>query len=373
MISSILSFFQEYSASNAIQELSARVQVKSIVIRNGVSIEVASKNLVPGDIVKLSAGTIIPADGLIIESMDLFINQSVLTGKSIPVEKKPNNPDKSLNLIESPNCVFMGTNVQSGSATMLIVKTGETTEFGQIAEKLKVAPPENEFERGIREFDYLLTKIMLVIALAIFAINLFFNRPAIDSLLFFIALAVGITPQLLPAIIRTLSKGSRIMAKEGVIVRRLSAIENFGSMDVLCTDKTGTLTEGIIRIDGSVDVNGNNSDLVFKLAYLNAAFQTGMHNPLDETIIKDRFIDISNIKKIGEIPFDFTRERLSVIVEENNQISLIVKGALNNIFPICSHVQIGDSILEIDEKMNKVLNEQYAKFSNQGIRVLGVA
>ena len=194
---------------------------------------------------------------------------------------------------------------------MLVVETGASTEFGQISDKLSLRPPETEFERGVRRFGYLLTEIMLVLTLVVFAINVIMNRPAIEALLFSVALAVGITPQLLPAIISiTLSKGSRIMAKEGVIVRRLTAIENFGSMDILCTDKTGTLTEGAIRLDGAVDVSGQPSDEVFRLAYLNASLQTGMVNTLDEAISASKDVDISAIKKQGEIPFDFNRERL---------------------------------------------------------------
>ena len=374
LASSILSLQQEYSASKALEELVAKVQVKSLVLRDGKLLEVSSNTLVIGDVVKLSAGSLVPADGLILESLNLIVNQSILTGESIPIEKNKDAVSEDSDIEERTNCVFMGTNVHSGSAKILVVKTGESTEFGQIAEQLTLRPPETEFERGIRSFGYLLTQLMLVLTLVVFAINVIFKRPAIDSLLFSVALAVGITPQLLPAIISiTLSKGSKIMAKEGVIVRRLNAIENFGSMDILCTDKTGTLTEGVIRIDGAVDVKGKKSETVFRLAYLNAIMQTGMVNTLDETIIKTKNIDISNVKKQGEIPFDFTRERLSVIVQEDDNTRMIVKGALNNILSICSLFQIDDTIQAKNDKIIEDIHNLYSKWSSSGIRVLGVA
>ena len=237
------------------KNLRSRIQVKSTVLRSGKSLDISTRLLVPGDIIKLSAGSLIPADGLILECDDFYVNQSILTGEAFPVEKKAEVVPEDATLAERENCVFMGTNVHSGSATMLVAQTGASTEFGQIARQLTLRPPETEFERGVRRFGYLLTEMMLILTLVVFAINVIFQKPAIDSLLFSVALAVGITPQLLPAIINiTLAKGSRTMAKEGVIVRHLTAIENFGSMDVLCTDKTGTLTEGVVRLDGAVDV-----------------------------------------------------------------------------------------------------------------------
>ena len=258
-ISSLLSFLQEYRASNAVEELQAKVQMRSIVLRNGTFGEIPARNVVPGDILKFSAGSFISVDGLVLEADDFSVNQSILTGESVTAEKKPGILPEDSSTEERTNCVFMGTSVRNGTATVLAVATGENTEFGQIAGQLKLRPPETDFERGVRRFGYLLTQIMLVLTLTIFAINVYFQEPVINSLLFSVALAVGITPQMLPAIVSiTLSKGSHNMAKEGVIVRRLNAIENFGSMDTLCTDKTGTLTEGDIRLDGAVDVEGKN-------------------------------------------------------------------------------------------------------------------
>ena len=372
--SAVLSFFQEYSASNAIEQLRAKVQATTIVVRDGKEIEVPSVKIVPGDIIKLSAGSLIPADGLLIESSDFYVNQSVLTGESLPSEKKVTQVSEDASIEERINCVFMGTNVNSGNGTVMIMETGEHTSFGEIAKKLTLRPPETEFESGVRHFGYLLTKIMLVLTLTVFAINVIFKRPAIDSLLFSVALAVGITPQLLPAIISiTLSMGSRSMAKAGVIVRRLNAIENFGSMDVLCTDKTGTLTEGLIRLDGAADFNGEPSEDVLRLAYINAKLQVGMVNTLDATIVNSRDIDISTVKKHGEIPFDFTRARMSVIVEDNNEIKMIAKGAFRNVIKVCTVVKTNGTQIPIDEAMLEKIEKCYEDWSNQGVRVLGVS
>lgn len=374
LASSVLSFIQEYSASNALEELRAKVQIKTLVMRSGKVIEIPSKELVVGDIIKLSAGSLVPADGLILESLDLSVNQSILTGESLPTEKRAGAISEDVGMKDRENCLYMGTSIQNGSAKVLIVDTGVNTEFGEIAKQLTLRPPETEFERGIRRFGYLLTQIMLILTLAVFAINVIFNRPAIDSLLFSVALAVGITPQLLPAIISiTLSKGSRTMAKEGVIVRRLNAIENFGSMDILCTDKTGTLTEGVIRIDGATDALGQKSEEVFRLAYINANLQTGMANSLDDAISKSVALDLSHIQKVGEIPFDFNRERMSVIVQDDKEIMMITKGAINSILNICSRIQVdGTEDIKNDNILETTL-KHYAEWSSQGIRVLGVA
>ena len=234
-----------HRASNAIEKLRSTLTIKSSVVRDGQSRVVLSEQVVPGDVVLLSAGSLIPADGVVLEANDLFVNQAVLTGEVFPVEKKPEKVAANASLTERVNCVFMGTSVRSGTARVLIVQTAKATVFGQIAERLKLRPPETEFERGVQRFGYLLTRVMLVMVVVVLAVNIVRDKPPLDSLLFALALAVGLTPELLPAIISiTLSHGAQRMAKRGVIVRRLNAIENFGSMDVLCTDKTGTLTEG---------------------------------------------------------------------------------------------------------------------------------
>lgn len=372
--SAVLSFYQEYSAGQAIEKLRSKVQVTSMVMRDGNVSEIPSLKVVPGDIVKLSAGNLIPADGLILESFDLYVNQSVLTGESISVEKREGTVPEDSVVESRTNCVFMGTSVFSGMGTMLVMETGTATQYGEIAKQLSLRPPETDFERGIRHFGYLLTQIMLVLTLIVFAINVLLKKPALDSLLFSVALAVGITPQLLPAIISiTLSKGARIMAKNGVIIRRLNSIENFGSMDVLCTDKTGTLTQGNIQLDGALDVHGQASNSVFRLAYLNASLQKGMANSLDDAIKKYRELDIQAVEKLGEVPFDFSRKRLSVLYREDHERRLVVKGAFNGVFEVCNAVEIDGKRHEKDAGAVAEVERRYQEWSSQGIRVLGVA
>jgi Mg2+-importing ATPase len=305
----------------------------------------------------------------------------VLTGETFPVEKKvaaaAGDVAETAGLAERINCVFMGTSVRSGTAHALIVQTGATTAFGQIAERLKLRPPETEFEHGIRRFGYLLTVVMLTLVVATFAINVFFQRPAIEALLFAIALAVGMAPELLPAIISiNLAKGAQVMAKSGVIVRRLSAIENLGSMDVLCTDKTGTLTAGVVQLDGALDVQGQPSAVVLRDAYLNAFFQTGLANALDEAILaKAQAENLAAAEsKIDEIPYDFVRKRLSIVIEEEDgQHRLITKGALDNVLAVCTQVQEDQGPVPFDPAQEKQIRQRYAAWSAQGYRVLGVA
>ncbi|SMC48296.1 magnesium-translocating P-type ATPase [Papillibacter cinnamivorans] len=374
MVSIVLSALQEYSASNAVNELRSRIRIQSSVLRGGEAREVPAAELVPGDIVLLSAGSLIPADGLLLKC-DLFnVNQSVLTGESYSVEKRAGPVPEDADVSKRDNCVFMGTNVRSGSATMLVTRTGEATEFGKIAKELVRRPPETEFSRGIRRFSYLLALIMLILTVLVFVVNVVFNKPVIDSLLFSVALAIGITPQLLPAIINiTLAKGSQAMAKEGVIVRRLNAIENFGGMDILCTDKTGTLTEGVIRLDGALDADGKESEEVFRLAYLNARLQTGMINDLDAAVSAYKDLEIGDTAKQGEIPFDFTRMRVGVAVREETGCRLIVKGALNHVLGVCTRIQAGGAEQALDQAALDGIRGRMTDWSGQGFRVIGVA
>jgi Mg2+-importing ATPase len=373
--SALLSFFQEYNANNAAEKLRAQVSLKTEVQRDGKSVSVPTDEIVPGDVVLLSAGSLIPADGLVIEARDFFVNQAVLTGETFPVEKESGVVSENAGLPERTNVVFMGTNVRSGSAKVLIVETGAQTAFGQIAGRLTLRPPETEFERGIKRLGYLLTEVMFVLVLSIFAFNVFLHKPVLDSLLFSIALAVGLTPQLLPAIINiNLSKGSQAMAKRGVIVRRLESIENFGSMDVLCTDKTGTLTQGIVQLDGALDVDGNPSEQVQLYAYLNAQMQTGLANPLDDAIMAKKVDAASRFVKVDEIPYDFIRKRLSVVVSADNHSPLIItKGALDNVLEACSRLQTPAGEIELDDDQQAQIRERYEKWSAQGYRVLGLA
>ncbi|MFZ4662655.1 MAG: magnesium-translocating P-type ATPase [Caldilineaceae bacterium] len=379
--SSLLGFWQEYRASNAVAQLQARVTLKATVLRDGKPQTIPAEAVAPGDVVLLSAGSLIPADGVLLAANDFFVSQAVLTGETFPVEKKvateAGDVAETAGLAERINCVFMGTSVRSGTAQALIVQTGAATAFGQIAERLKLRPPETEFEHGIRRFGYLLTVVMLTLVVATFAINVFFQRPAIEALLFAIALAVGMAPELLPAIISiNLAKGAQVMAKSGVIVRRLSAIENLGSMDVLCTDKTGTLTAGVVQLDGALDVQGQPSAVVLRDAYLNAFFQTGLANALDEAILaKAQAENLAAAEsKIDEIPYDFVRKRLSIVIEEEDgQHRLITKGALDNVLAVCTQVQEEQGSVPFDPAQEKQIRQRYAAWSAQGYRVLGVA
>jgi Mg2+-importing ATPase len=373
--SALLSFFQEYNANNAAEKLKEQVSFKTNVLRDGKPVSIPTEEIVPGDVVLLSAGSLIPADGLVIEAKDFFVNQAVLTGETFPVEKMPGIQPESAGLAERTNVVFMGTNVRSGSAKVLIVQTGLQTAFGQIANKLTLRPPETEFELGIKRLGYLLTEVMFILVIGIFFFNVLFHKPVLDSFLFSIALAVGLTPQLLPAIINiNLSKGSQEMAKHGVIVRRLESIENFGSMDILCTDKTGTLTEGVVQLDGALDVNGEPSEQVSLYAYLNAKMQTGLPNPLDEAIVKKEVRSADEYSKLDEIPYDFIRKRLSIVVERKGTPPLMVtKGALVNILEACARVQVGSEEKALDDGLLAKIQERFEAWSTQGYRVLGVA
>lgn len=372
--SAILSFVQEYSANNAAEKLRAQIHITTRVIRAGKEQTIPNEEVVVGDIVLLSGGNLVPADGIVLEAKDFFVNEAVLTGETYPVEKKPGKVELNAVLHERTNCVFMGTSVRSGTAKVLITETGTRTFFGQIASRLTLRTPETEFERGVRRLGYLLTEVMFILVVGIFALNVFFHKPVLDSLLFSLALAVGLTPQLLPAIINiNLSKGSQAMAKQDVIVRRLSSIENFGSMDILCTDKTGTITEGVIRLDHAYDVQGQDSEVVRRAAWLNAHFQNGMVNPLDEAIITTIQDEERAARKIDEIPYDFVRKRLTIVVEENGVRTMISKGAYMQVLEVCTTLEINGAIQNLSDEWRKKLQELYGEWSEQGYRVLGIA
>ncbi len=372
--SALLSFFQEYNASSAAEKLRAQVSLKSQVVRDGQPLSIPSDQVVPGDVVLLTAGSLIPADGLVMDAKDFFVSQSVLTGETFPVEKKPGPVAADASLAGRTNVVYMGTSVRSGSARALIVETGPATAFGQIADRLVLRPPETEFQHGIRRLGYLLTEVMFLLVLGIFAFNVYFQKPILDSLLFSIALAVGLTPQLLPAIINiNLARGSKSMAERGVIVRRLESIENFGSMDILCTDKTGTLTMGVVQLDGAMDAAGQPSAEVKLYAYLNASLQTGLPNVLDEAIVAKGADGAGEYQKIDEIPYDFVRKRLSVVVERAGRRSEITKGALENVLAVCSHVRLNGQDQAMNAEHRADLQKRFEDWSEQGYRVLGVA
>ncbi|HEU0119456.1 MAG TPA: magnesium-translocating P-type ATPase [Bryobacteraceae bacterium] len=360
--SALLSFFQEFAATRAMEKLRSRIEAKAVVIRDGHVQTVSAETVVRGDVISLAAGSLIAADAVLLEARDFFVNQAVLTGETFPAEKVVGPVAEDSSLSERTNTVFLGTSVRSGTARAVVVQTGSGTAFGQIAGRLNLRPPETSFERGIRHFGYLLTKVMLLLVTAVFAINVFDAKPPVDSLLFAIALAVGLAPELLPAILTiTLAHGAQQMAKRGVIVRRLSAIENLGSMNVLCTDKTGTLTEGVVRLDGALSPDGEASTDVLRLAFWNAHFQTGLPNPLDEAIVQSGNMGLAEgCTKTDEIPYDFTRKRLSVVIERQGIRTLVTKGALDNVLAVCRDVP-------------PLGHDRFAAWSAKGMRVLGIA
>jgi P-type Mg2+ transporter len=373
-VSGILGFWQEHSASNAIKKLLSIVQIKTAVLRDGSSKEIPIEEIIPGDIVVLNAGDIIPGDGLIHESKDLFVDEAMLTGETFPVEKMTAVLPVETPLGQRTNALWMGTHVVSGSATALIVHTGRDTEFGKVSERLKLRPLETEFERGIRRFGYLLMEVTLLLVVAIFAINVYLERHVLDSFLFSLALAVGLTPQLLPAIISiNLSHGAKQMAEKKVIVKRLSSIENFGCMNMICSDKTGTLTEGTVQLQSAMDIYGEANEKVFLLAYINAFYETGFTNPIDKAICDFKKPDLSEYHKQDEIPYDFLRKRLSILVSHKDAHLLVTKGALHNILDVCTSAETRNGkVVEIATVKDQI-QKHFEEFSSKGFRILGVA
>ncbi len=373
-ISGLLSFWQEKGATDAVQKLLAIVQVRAEVVRDGKPTEIKVEEIVPGDVVMLSAGGSIPGDCLILESKDLFIDEAALTGETYPVEKMAGVLLPATSLSQRTNVLFMGTHVVSGSTKALVIRTGKETEFGKVSERLKLRPQETEFEHGIRQFGYFLMEVTLVLVVAIFAINVYLARPVLDSFLFSLALAVGLTPQLLPAIISiNLAHGAKRMAHEKVIVKRLASIENFGSMNVICSDKTGTLTEGIVHLQSALDVEGTPSDKVLLHAYLNAFYETGFTNPIDEAIRTYRQFDLSGYRKQDEIPYDFLRKRLSILVSQDDTHLMVTKGALPNVLAVCSSAETGGGTIVDIAVVRERIQQHFEEFSNKGFRTLGVA
>jgi Mg2+-importing ATPase len=378
--SSLLSFFQEYRASTAVAELKKRLALTCRVVRDGVEQAVSVSTIVPGDIILLSAGNLIPADGLVIEAQDFLVSEASMTGESFPVEKRPGIISTGAPIAARTNAVFLGTSVRSGTARILAVKTGRRTEFGAIAARLRARPPQTDFARGVRQFGYLLIRVMVVIVLFVLTVNLLLDRPVIESLLFAVALAVGLSPELLPAIISvTLSAGARAMSKRGVIVRRLDAIENLGSMDILCTDKTGTLSKGTIVLRDVLDAGNRPSDEVRRLAFLNAAFETGIENPLDAAIVaagRSARLTTRGLSKIDEIPYDFLRRCLTIVVAEDDAPSqhlFITKGAFSNVLDICASLDRDGVEVPLDAGLRTELEAVFKTKGTEGFRVLAVA
>lgn len=373
-VSALLGFWQEYGAAKATAGLLALVHVTTEVLRDGKLVEVPSEEIVPGDVVSLSAGSNVPGDAVVLETKDLFVDEAALTGETYPVEKSPTTVATTTPLAKRYNSLFMGTHVVSGDAKVLIVRVGKDTEFGRIAHHLKLRPPETEFERGVRRFGYLLLEVTLLLVLAIFTINVYLQRPVIDSFLFSLALAVGLTPQLLPAIISVnLSHGAKRMAKRNVIVKRHASIENFGSMNVLCSDKTGTLTEGKMQLHEAMNLDGAASERVLLHAYLNATFETGFLNPLDEAIRSHRTFDVSGHHKLDEVPYDFLRKRLSILVATPTTHLLITKGAVEQLLAVCTLAERPDGTSVTIDTVIDAIRTTFYDLSRQGFRVLGLA
>ncbi|MEZ5361852.1 MAG: HAD-IC family P-type ATPase [Bryobacterales bacterium] len=366
-----IGYAREYSARAASQALQNRLRTLAAVMRDGKAQSLPLEEIVPGDVVLLSAGSIVPADAIIVEASDCFASESVLTGESFPVEKRPGVLPPETPLADRTNSVFLGSNIRSGTARCLVVGTGRRTQFGAIAHRLALRRPETQFDRGLRRFGYLLTTAMLWIVLAVFAIHVLRGRPPAETLLFAVALAVGLSPELLPFILSlNLARGAQLMAEHGVLVRRLNAIENLGGMNVLCTDKTGTLTEGVVRVEGAYGPAGEVSREVRRLAEINASLQTGLNNPLDAAILLDAQPDLAGCEKLGEIPFDFARKRLSVIVRDAGGPQLITKGAYPQVVADCSKTAAG---LQLDSQARVALDRLFQAWSGRGIRVVGVA
>lgn len=376
LLSVTLDFVQEHNAGKAAESLRQSVSVRATVIRDGKPLQTLVTDVVPGDIAVLSAGDMIPADGLVLEARDLFVKQALLTGEAYPVEKRPGALSAdATELQDAANAVFMGTSVISGSARMRVVKTGASTAIGTIAESISRQPLPTAFEIGTHRFGMLIMRLTILLVLFVLLVNALLHKPWLESFLFAVALAVGLTPELLPMVISvTLSRGALHMAKKRVIVKRLASIQNLGSMDVLCTDKTGTLTEAKIKLEQHVDPEGLPSDRVLELAYLNSFYETGLKSPLDDAILAHEHIDVTAWKKIDEVPFDFERRRVSVLVEKSGERLLVVKGASEEIIALCNRYEEHGNTRQpsLASSLARIHTKRIA-LEKEGFRVLGIA
>jgi P-type Mg2+ transporter len=376
ILSVALNFFQTFRSQRAVARLRAGVALTSTVLRDGAWAELPRRELVPGDVIRLSAGDLVPADARLIEANALHVQQAALTGESMPVEKRALDLAAApSNAADAENQVFLGTSVVSGTATALISVTGHGTAFGDIAARLATRPPETEFERGIRRFGMFIMRTVFFLVLFVFVVSLPFHRQSpFESLLFAISLAVGLTPEFLPMITTvTLAQGASHMAKQKVIVKNLAAIQNFGSMDVLCSDKTGTLTSGNTVLHESLDPLGQPSQSVLLYAYINSSCETGIKSPLDAAILQATQMDVQTYRKVREIPFDFERRRLSVIVAHENETLLITKGAPESVVEVCAQYEADAESKPLDAGASAQCNDTYRQLSEQGFRVLALA
>jgi Mg2+-importing ATPase len=375
-LSTGLMFYQENKAEQTAEKLKEKVATTATVLRDGVKQEVHLHDLVPGDVILLYGGDMISADARVINAKDLFVDQSALTGESFPVEKTPAVPkgDEIPSLSDWSNILFLGTSVVSGTASAIITTTGSSTEFGKIVKSIIKVAPETEFEKGLRRFGNLIMQVTFVLVIFVFLILALFRRDILESLLFAVALSVGLTPELLPMILTVnLSRGALRMSKKGVIIKKLSAIQNFGNMDVLCTDKTGTLTENKVSLMLHIDADGNENEKVLLFSYLNSSFQTGLPSPLDEAILAYRNIDVKEFEKIDEVPFDFTRKRVSVIMDRSGERFFITKGAPEEVGKVCTYYEENQLPLDLTPEVLGKIEQKFLDLSSEGFRVLSVA
>lgn len=378
ILTGLLSFWQEHGAKQAVDKLTAMVRVTTKIMRDGTLVEVAAETVVPGDVVVLSAGDIVPGDSLVLEAKDFFADESVLTGETFPVEKQPGIVPPETALAQRLNTLYFGTHVVSGKGRVMIAAAGADTQFGAIKKRLNEQTRLTSFQQGIISFSAFLAKVTLSLVLAIFFLNVFFDRPILDSFMFSLALAVGLTPQLLPAIVgMNLAYGARKMALKQVIVRRLASIENFGSMDILCSDKTGTLTSGKIKLKDALNADGSSIKQTLDYAFVNASFQTGFVNPLDAAVrdaAKQGGISIDGWERLDEVPYDFIRKRISIMAKspEGKRVC-VTKGAYPQIISICAYVESGTEVRELTDDLRKKLDRQFAKFGESGNRTIAVA
>ncbi|TPQ26817.1 magnesium-translocating P-type ATPase [Cupriavidus pinatubonensis] len=375
VISVSLDFVQEYRAGQAADRLRQSVAIRGQVLRDGKPLEIPLAELVPGDVALLTAGDLIPCDGRVLEAKDFFVNQALLTGEPYPVEKTPGELPEETEILSASNTVLLGTSVISGTARVLMCRTGQNTALGEIADTLLVTAPPTAFEEGTHRFGNLIMRMTILLVLFVLLVNAFFHRPWLESFLFAVALAVGLTPELLPMVVSvTLSRGALRMAARKVIVKRLASIHNLGSMDVFCTDKTGTLTEARIHLERHLDPLGRESQRVLELAYFNSFFETGLRSPLDDAILEHTEIDVSGWRKIDEVPFDFERRRVSVLLDNGTTRLLVVKGAPEDILRLSvSYGLNGEADLPLHEAARKGIDAQFEGLSKEGFRVLGIA
>ena len=377
LLSVLLDSVQEYRAEQAAEQLKVSVALKEQVLRDGREITIRADQLVPGDVVLLAAGDLVPADGRLLEARDFFVNEGLLTGESYPTEKHvAAEGTANVDVAQAANAAFMGTSIVSGSAKLLLCATGNATQLGEISATLRHTPPPAALERGVYEFGILIVRLTILLVLFVLLVNTFFHRPLLESFLFALALAVGLTPELLPMIVSvTLARGAIRMAKQKVIVKRLAAIHDLGSMDVLCTDKTGTLTEAKIALIQHITLSGADSERVLELAWLNSHFESGLRSPLDTAILEHGCSINAGWTKIDEVPFDFERRRVSVLLEHEGRRILVVKGAPEDVLKLSNRYELsGESDTQpFDAAALARANTQFQMLCEEGFRVLGIA